>query len=219
MKQPLLRRGEGIALALGGGAALGWAHIGALRVLAEEEIPIGAVSGTSIGALAALCLAADRLDALQEIASSATYARMLTYLDLQFNRSAILGGRRIARELALHFGDIRLEDLPIPISIVTADLDTADEVRLIAGPAIPAVRASMALPGIFSPVEIDGRILIDGGVVANLPIGALRIIAPDLPIVAIDLMGDYKGHVGDRRGTGRSALAILRSAYLIMAMQ
>lgn len=219
MSQPLLRRHRGIALALSGGAALGWAHIGALRVLAEENVPIGAVAGASIGALAALCLAAGRLDALEEIATGATHRRILTYLDLTFQRGAMLGGRRIARELAVHFGDTMLETLPIPIAIVTSDLDTADEVRITHGPAIPAVRASMALPGLFEPVTIDGRVLIDGGVIANLPVGAARIIAPDLPVVAVDLMGDYEGHVGDLRGGVRSAFATVRSAFLMMAVQ
>jgi len=218
-RAPLLDSRHGIALALGGGAALGWAHIGALRVLAEKKVPIGAVAGTSIGALAAVCLAHDRLDALEQLASTTTYSRVLGYLDPEFGRGAILGGRRIARELAVHFGDIRLENLSLPISIVTADLDEAVEVRLTSGSAIDAVRASMALPGIFRPVSIDGRMLIDGGVLANLPVAAARALVPGLPVVAIDLMSDYAGHVGAMRGRPRSAIATVRSAFQIMALQ
>lgn len=218
-RDPYLNPRHGIALALGGGAALGWAHIGALRVLAEKKVPIGAVAGTSIGALAAVCLAHDRLDALEELASTTTYSRVLGYLDPEFGRGAMLGGRRIARELAFHFGDIRLENLGLPIAVVAADLDLAEEVRLTHGSAIDAVRASMALPGIFRPVSIDGRLLIDGGVLANLPVAAARALVPGLPVVAIDLMSDYAGHVGALRGRPRTAIATVRSAFQIMALQ
>ncbi len=216
---PLLKPGDGIALALGGGAALGWAHIGALRVLAEEKVPIGAVAGTSIGALAALCLAHDRLDALEEIAAHATTRRILAYLDPEWHRGAILGGRRISRELALHFGDVQLQDMAIPLSIVAADLDDCREVRLTEGSAIQAVRASMALPGVFRPVLHEGRILIDGGVLANLPVAAARALAPTLPLVAIDLMADYAGHVGALRGLPRSFFTVMRSGFQMMAVQ
>lgn len=218
-RTPLLTPGRGIALALSGGAALGWAHIGALRLLAEHEIPIGAVAGSSIGALAALCLAHHRLDALEEIAATATPRRILAYLDLDIHRGAFLGGRRIARELALHFGDIQLQDLAIPTAIVATDLDDACEIRLTEGSAIEAVRASMALPGLFRPVFHGGRMLIDGGVIANLPVAAARALCPQLPVVAIDLIGDYAGHVGPLRGLPRSAFTILRSAFQIMAVQ
>lgn len=214
--------GRGIALALGGGAALGWAHIGVLRVLEEEGIAVGAVAGTSIGALAAVCLAADRLDALEAIARAATRRRVLAYLDPHLRRGALLGGRRIARELAEHLGPRTFEALRIPACAVAADLDTGAEVRLASGPLVDAVAASMALPALFRPVRRDGRTLIDGGMVANLPIAAARALAPGLPVVAIDLMGDFAGHVRaggwDRRP--RSAFAVARSAFLMtMARQ
>lgn len=211
-----------IALALGGGAALGWAHIGVLRVLEEEGIGVGAVAGTSIGALAAVCLAADRLDALEAIARGATRRRVLAYLDPAFRRGAVLGGRRIARELAEHLGpDRRFADLAVPCATVAADLDSAAEVRLREGLVIPAVRASIALPGLFRPVRIDGRVLIDGGMVATVPLGAARALAPALPLVAVDLMGDYRGHVaaGGWGARGRSALATFSSAFLMLIVR
>src|SRR3546814_15429075 len=91
-----------IALALGGGAALGWAHIGVLRALHRHGVPIGAVAGTSIGALAAVCQAADRLDVLEDIARSARLRTVLRYLDPHFRRGAMLWGRTIARQLDRH---------------------------------------------------------------------------------------------------------------------
>ena len=214
------RRAGGIALALGGGAALGWAHIGVLRVLEEANIPIVAVAGTSIGALAGVCLAADRLDVLEKIARGTTRASILAYLDPHLRRGAWLGGRRIARELAQHLGDRAFEELAMPAAVIAADLDTAEAVCLASGPVIPAVTASMALPALFRPVKLDGRVLIDGGMLVNLPVGAARKLAPGRPIVAVDLMGDYLGHVRATAGPReRSALSTLRSAVLMMMYQ
>jgi NTE family protein len=214
------RPGEGIALALGGGAAKGWAHIGLLRVLEEEGVHVGAVAGTSIGALAALCFAGGRLDVLEEIARGATHSRVLAYLDPHLGKGGWLGGRRIARELNLHFAGLHLEDLDIPTALIAADLETAEEVRLSTGPAISAVQASIGLPGVFHPIVRDGRALIDGGMVANLPIGAARALAPGLPIVAVDLMGDYEGYAraSSERGK-RSAISTVRAAFLMMITQ
>lgn len=211
---------RGVALALGGGAARGWAHIGALHALQEEGIPIAAVAGTSIGALTALCFAADRLDVLEGIALGATHTRVLAYLDPYLGRGAWLGGRRIARELEQHIGALRLEDLPMPISLVAADLNSGEEVRLTSGPAVTAVQASIGLPGIFRPIERDGRILIDGGMVSNLPIGAARAIAGERPVIAIDLMGDYVGYIRASSPDGHpSAIGAVRSAFLMMTIQ
>ena len=209
-----------MALALGGGAARGWAHIGALHALQEQGIAISAIAGTSIGALTALCFAADRLDTLEGIALGATHARVLAYLDPYLGRGAWLGGRRIARELEQHIGSLRLEDLPVPISLVAADLNSGEEVRLTSGPAVTAVQASIGLPGIFRPIERDGRLLIDGGMVSNLPIGAARSIARESPVIAIDLMGDYVGYVRASSPDGHpSAIGTVRSAFLMMTIQ
>lgn len=211
---------SGIALALGGGAARGWAHIGALHALQEQGIAIKAVAGTSIGALAALCFAAGRLATLEDIALGATHSRVLAYLDPHLGRGAWLGGRRIARELEQHIGGIRLEKLPMPVALVAADLNSGEEVRLTSGPAITAVQASIGLPGIFRPIERDGRLLIDGGMVSNLPIGAARAIAGESPVIAIDLMGDYAGYIRASSPDGHpSALGTVRSAFLMMTAQ
>jgi NTE family protein len=211
---------QSVALALGGGAAKGWAHIGVLRVLEEEGIHVGAVAGTSIGAMAALCFAGGHLDILEEIAVGTTHARVLAYLDPHLGRGGWLGGRRIARELNRHFAGLYLEDLPIPTALIAADLETAEEVRLSSGPAISAVQASIGLPGVFYPTMRDGRALIDGGMVANLPIAAARALVPGLPVVAVDLMGDYEGYARASSARGqRSALSTVRAAFLMMITQ
>lgn len=205
-----------IALSLGGGAALGWAHIGVLRVLQEEGIPIGAVAGTSMGALAALSLAAGRLDALEAMARGTTRRRIWSYLTPFAGRGAMLDGRRVSRDLATHFADVTLDTLPLPIALVAADLATGEEVWLSRGPAIPAVLASMALPGLFRPVTIGGRTLIDGGMAAIVPVRAARAIAPGLPLLAIDVIGNYADRARARPARPPSAFGMARSGFLMM---
>lgn len=210
-----------IALALGGGAALGWAHIGVLRALHRHDVPIGAVAGTSIGALAAVCQAADRLDVLEGIARSATIRTVLRYLDPHLRKGAMLGGRAIARQLDRHLGHARFEDLGIPCAVVAADLVAGEAVVIDSGDVAEAVRASMALPGIFHPVIRDRRVLVDGGVIMPVPVEAVRMIAPGLPVVAINLQNDYARRalaVGLRVDPKPilTSLSVLRSATGLM---
>lgn len=216
-----MRQRPGIALALGGGAGLGWAHIGVLRALEKSGVHVTAAAGTSIGALAAVCLGAHRLDVLEEFARSANLKTVLRYLDPHWKRGAVLGGREIARQLDLHLGHIRFQDLHIPVSVVAADLLTGDAVTVDRGPVANAVRASMALPGIFHPVEIEDRLLIDGGVIAPVPVTAARALAPDAPLIAVNLLGDYPGRAGTlRRGWSErralSTFGVVRAATALM---
>jgi NTE family protein len=213
-----------IALALGGGAALGWAHIGVLRALEQAEIPLGAVAGTSIGALAAVCAATDRLDVLEALARSANMRTVLRYLDPHMKRGAMLGGREIIRQLDRHLGHARFEDLPIPCAVVASDLVSGSAVILSTGPVAEAVRASMALPGIFHPVVRGEQVLVDGGATMPVPVAAVRAIAPGLPVVAVNLQNDYANRaraVGLRKGPRQhlSTIGIVRSATGLMLSQ
>jgi len=216
-----MRRKPGIALALGAGAGLGWAHIGVLRALEEADIRINACAGTSIGALAAVCLGAHRLDVLEGIARGANLRMVLRFLDPHWKSGAVLGGREIARHLDLHLGHIRFQDLHVPVSAVAADLLTGEAVIIDRGPVAKAVRASMALPGIFHPVGIDDRLLVDGGVAMPVPVGAARRLAPKEPLLAINLLGDYQGRAralrrnwAERRTV--STLGVVRAATALM---
>jgi len=172
---------------------LGWAHIGVLRALEETGIEVRAAAGTSIGALAAVSVAAKRLDSLEHIARSASWLRVLTYLDLHMRPGAVLGGRTIRRELQLHFGDLRFQDLWMPSATVAADLVSGRAVIADRGPIVPAIMASIAIPGLFRPVQRDGHFLVDGGVVMPVPVAAARKIAPGLPVLSVNLQGDYHG--------------------------
>ncbi|MFZ5608015.1 MAG: patatin-like phospholipase family protein [Pseudomonadota bacterium] len=181
-----------IGLVLGGGAALGWAHIGVLRTLMAAGVPIHSVTGTSIGAVVAAALAEDKLDHLEELARNVTVGTILRYLDPSFRRGGMLGGRTITAELKRHFGNKRIEELATPFCAVATDLVTGEEIWLREGPVVEAVRASIALPGIFTPVRRGPHILADGGLVNPVPVAAGRALGAD-KIIAVNLQADYKG--------------------------
>ncbi|WP_310496596.1 patatin-like phospholipase family protein [Sandarakinorhabdus sp.] len=207
-----------IALALGGGAGLGWAHIGAIQALEARGCEIVAVAGTSIGAIAAVCLAAGRLNVLEDIARAANGRQVVRFLDFDPRRGSMLGGRAVQRQLRLHFGHEQLERLHIPVAVVAADLVSGEEVILTRGPVVESVFASIAIPGVFPPLQRGGQMLVDGGVVAPVPVRAARQISA-APVVAINLLGDYarrgEGHFAGRRMSplrvGRASLSLITS--------
>ena len=210
-----------IAVALGGGAALGWAHIGVLRALDEKGIPVRAIAGTSIGALAAVCYAANKLDQLERIARSTSWLRMLSYLDLHLRPGAMLGGRGILRDLDLHLGGIQFRDLWIPSAAVAADLVSGKPVIIDHGPVNPAIMASIAIPGLFRPVQYDGHFLVDGGVVMPVPVTATRKLAPALPVLSINLQGDYHGRrvasqMRCRPKHSHNSMAVVRASTMLL---
>jgi NTE family protein len=180
-----------LALALGGGAGLGWAHIGVLHALRQRGVTIDAVSGTSIGALAAVCLAADRINVLEAIARSVNARQVMRFIDIDPRRGSILGGRSVTRQLRQHFGHGHLEDLFLPVAVVAADLVTGDAVSITRGSIVEAVRASIAIPGVFPPVRSGDMLLVDGGVIAPVPVKAVRALS-SAPVLAINLQGDYR---------------------------
>jgi NTE family protein len=207
----------GVTLALGGGAALGWAHIGIVRFLQEHKVPIEGVAGTSIGAVVAVCSASNHMDILESLARSANTLTVLRYLDVSF-KGGVLGGRAIVRELNRYFKGHRLENLITPCAIGAADLLTGEEVTLTRGCVVEAIRASLAIPGIFTPVKKEGMLLADGGVLRNIPVAAARSLSPKVPVIAVNLQGDYRhralaaGLHADPKSKGPKAVAITRSS-------
>lgn len=181
-----------IALALGGGSARGWAHIGVLRALDEANIKISMIAGTSIGALVGGCYLAGKLDELEEFARSLTRRRMFNLMDITFRGSGLFGGMKLNRKLHQHLDGINIEDLPCPFVAVATELRTGHEIWLSAGSLIMAMRASYALPGIFEPIRYDNRLLVDGALVNPIPVSVCR--AHEQPLVlAVNLHYDQYG--------------------------
>jgi NTE family protein len=181
-----------VGLALGSGAARGWAHVGVIRALEEAGHEIAWVAGCSMGAMVAAAFALGRLDVLEEFARSLTPRKVLSYLDLAMPVRGLLDGDRVTELFRELFGDQDLSAARVPLCVVATDLATGREVRLCKGSAAAAVRASIAVPGIFAPVVEDGRYLADGGLVNPVPVdvvqalGAAAVVAVDLNAEVVD---------------------------------
>ena len=182
----------GIALALGGGAARGWAHIGVLRALDEAGIEIDMIAGTSIGALVGGCYLAGKLDELEEFARSLTKRRIFGLLDLHLGGSGLLGGLKLTAKMQEHLNGTTFDDLAKPFVCVAAEIRTGHEIWLSSGSLITAMRASYALPGVFEPVSCNRRVLVDGALVNPVPVSVCRAYEQRL-VVAVNLHYDLFG--------------------------
>ncbi len=186
-----------IGLALGGGVARGWAHIGAIRALIEAGITPEIISGTSIGAVVGAAWISGQLDELETWARALNKRRLLSYMDVRWGGGGLLRGERIARVLEHYLGGLNIEDMPREFAAVACDLRTGYEVWLQNGPLVPALRASFALPGAFEPVLIDGRHMIDGALVNPVPVSTCRALGAHI-VIAVSLNGDAFGPIGSQ---------------------
>ncbi|PTE11521.1 patatin family protein [Mesorhizobium helmanticense] len=185
-------RKTGISLALGGGCARGWAHIGVLRALDEAGIEVSMIAGTSIGALVGGCYLSGKLGELEEFARSLTKRRIFGLLDLNLRGSGLFGGMKLDARLREHIAGVRFEDLPKPFVCVTSEIRTGHEIWLSSGSLTTAMRASYALPGVFEPVNCNGRVLVDGALVNPVPVSVCRAYEQPL-VVAVNLHYDLFG--------------------------
>jgi len=183
---------NGIGLALGGGMARGFAHIGVLRTLEKYGIRPSVITGTSIGAVVGAAYLSGKMPELEEWARSLNRFKILSYLDLRVRSAGLIGGRKLMALLQHNFGDMRMEDLPGNFTVVAADLANGHEVWLKNGPLVDNIRASFALPGVFPPVEINGRNLVDGALVNPCPISVCQAQGARMTI-AVDLHADLIG--------------------------
>ncbi|MCC0029537.1 MAG: patatin-like phospholipase family protein [Brucellaceae bacterium] len=183
---------QGIGLALGGGAARGWAHIGVLRALDEAGIKIDMIAGTSIGALVGGCYLAGKLDELEEFALGLTRRRMFGLLDLHIGGAGLFGGMRLTQRMREHMDGVTFEGLDRPFVCVATEIDTGHEIWLSSGHLINAMRASYALPGVFEPVRLNGRLLVDGALVNPCPVSVCRAYEKRM-VVAVNLAHDMFG--------------------------
>jgi NTE family protein len=178
-----------IGLALGGGAARGWSHIGVLRTLAKAGIHPDIIVGTSIGAVVGGCYVAGELDELETFARSLTRRKVLGFLDFNFTGAGLINGDRLCSQLDTKLRGQTIETLPRKYTAVATEMGTGHEVWLSRGSLVDAMRASYALPGIFKPVERDGRWLFDGAMVNPVPVSVARALGARY-VIAVNLNAD-----------------------------
>jgi NTE family protein len=177
-----------IGIALGGGAARGWAHIGILRWLREHDLQPDVIAGTSIGALVGAAYAADSLDDLEKWVRTLTWQDVVAYLDVSFG-GGLIHGKKLFQFLESRFTDVNIEDMQKVYGAVATELTSGQEVWFREGSMYHAVRASVALPGLFTPVKEGGHWLVDGGLVNPVPVSLCRALGAER-VIAVDLNAD-----------------------------
>ncbi|MEM5595710.1 patatin-like phospholipase family protein [Niallia circulans] len=173
-----------IGLALGSGGARGFAHIGVIKILREENIPIDYIAGSSIGAIIG-CLYGAGSD-IERLYTLSKFFKRKYYLDFTVPKMGFIAGNRVKELIHLFTYGKNLEELDIPVAIVATDLLTAEKVVFTKGPIADAVRASISIPGIFVPEKIDGRLLVDGGVIDRVPVSVVKEMGADI-VIAVDV--------------------------------
>lgn len=203
-----------IGIALSGGAARGFAHLGVLKVLSEHGIPIDYIAGTSAGSFAGAAFASGlSIEQIVDMSRKISWFRMTGF---SYSPKGLLSNASLGAFINEHFPVRKFEDLPVPFAAVACDLETGREVVLTGtGDLAAAVRASCSIPGVFVPVEIDGRRLIDGGVVSNVPTKAVRKLGAEI-VIAVDVLASgatYWGSPSTLLGIFfQSAMMLLRAA-------
>lgn len=173
-----------VGLALGGGAVLGAAHIGVLKALDEYDIKFTHVTGTSIGAFVAAYVAFGK--GWKEIMEFATEMQWIDVTGISLSRYALLSNEKLGELIDKHIGKKNIEDADIPLAMVATDIKNGEKIVLKKGSVANAVMASTCIPGIFKPVEIDNRMLVDGGVVENVPVKTLKDLGGK-KVIGVDL--------------------------------
>jgi len=188
----MTRQPQRIGLALGSGSARGWSHIGVIRVLERAGISPDIVCGTSIGALVGAAYAAGEIDRIEPWVKSLTWKDVLSLMDFKMGGGMIEGGK-LVDFFRSRYQDPGIGGLQKAYACVATELYTGREVWLREGPVIDAVRASIALPGLFTPAQQDGRLLVDGGLVNPVPVSLCRAMGADI-VIAVDLNWDIMLH-------------------------
>lgn len=181
-----------IGLALGGGAARGWAHIGIIRSLVEAGIKPDVIAGTSMGALVGGAYVSGYLNDLEEWVSELSWQEVVSMLDIRLSGGLIHGGKLLKR-LGEGMEDIDMESLAVPFGAIATELDTGKEIWLRNGDILSAIRASIALPGLLSPLHHNEHWLVDGGLVNPVPVSLCRALGADY-VIAVDLNSQVLHH-------------------------
>ena len=181
-----------VALVLAGGGARGVAHIGAIEELERRGYEIGAVAGTSMGALVGGMYASGHLEEFKEWMCALDRYRVFSLVDFTFSTEGLVKGSRVIEAMKELIPDMRIEQMRIPFTAVSADLLSGSEVVIERGGLYDAIRASIAIPSVFRPVHRDGMVLTDGGIVNPLPLNRVRRCAGDL-LVGVDVCAPFAG--------------------------
>jgi NTE family protein len=206
---PVTKQPPRIGLALGGGAARGFAHVGVIQVLEEAGIRPSMVAGTSAGSLVAAIYASGKNGAqLQQVAETMEEATIADWTLPLFSRG-VLRGDALARYVNAQVGARLIENMPLPLGIVATDLNSGLDMLFQRGDTGTAVRASSAVPAVFQPVRISGRDYVDGGLVSPVPVRAARKMGAEL-VIAVDISSPPDGNLGN--GT----LDVLLQTFSIM---
>jgi NTE family protein len=176
-----------VGLALGSGGARGWAHLGVWQALREKNIQVECIAGTSMGALVGAFVAAGREPVLRELAENLDWRRLRQFFwEVSLSRSGLTDGRRLLEETRKLMGLGEFRELDLPFRAVATDLNTGGEVVLSSGNLLQALRASISIPGVFSPVGIGKRLLVDGGLVNPVPVSVARAMDAQV-VIAVDV--------------------------------
>jgi NTE family protein len=194
-----------IGLALGSGAARGLAHIGVIRAIEEAGLKVDVIAGTSIGALIGAVYASGQLDLLEQAFQQFDWKTIGSYFDPVFPRSGLIKGKKIAGFVREYLSVRTFAELPIPFRAVATDVRNGEEVVLGSGDLLEAIRASISIPGILTPVHHDSRILVDGGLVDPVPVSVARELGADV-VIAVDLNFDLVSGRRNRRATKRGTM-------------
>jgi NTE family protein len=182
-----------IGLVLGSGSAHGWAHIGAIEAIEEAGIPIHCVAGTSIGAFIGAVYATGDLASLKEFALQMDWKKVISYFDVVFPKSGFMDGKKVHELFSIHTDAKTFDDFKIPVKMIATELKTGKKVVIDSGNIIEGIRASVSVPGIFTPVKRDDKWLVDGGLVDPIPVSAVRNMGADF-VIAVDLNSDRVSH-------------------------
>jgi NTE family protein len=175
-----------VGLALGSGSARGLAHLGVIRALADAGIEVDFIAGTSMGALIGAICAAGKLDELEAVFRGFDWKKTVSFFDVVLPKSGLLDGAKVSELVRAHIRADTIEMLPKPFAAVATDIVSGEEVVIRSGDVIEAVRASISVPGIFTPVRSNGGILVDGGLTNPVPVSAVRAMGADI-VIAVDL--------------------------------
>ncbi|MDH4285816.1 MAG: patatin-like phospholipase family protein [Gallionella sp.] len=175
-----------IGLALGSGSARGLAHLGVIRAIEDAGIEVDFIAGTSMGALIGAIHAAGKLNELEATFRTFDWKKTVSFFDVVLPKSGLLDGARISELARAHIHADSIETLPKLFAAVATDIVSGEEVTIRSGDVIEAVRASISVPGIFTPVRSNGRILVDGGLTNPVPVSVVRAMGADI-VIAVDL--------------------------------